>query len=245
MPSFYPATVIRARLKWLLYLVARGGFVTRRMTAESRARRERGAKFRLRRLIYAALIMALAGLAALVAVVDGYGLVDRAQPADVIVVLGSQVYPGGRAGPSLERRAQHAAVLYRRGLARHVLCSGGVGDIPPSEAEVACGRMIELGVPPNAIVHEDRSRSTEENAAYSAAIMRDRGWRSAILVSDGYHLFRAALMFQRAGVDAYPSPAQATAGPMHPVERVLREAREAVGLIWFGWRMLLRIDLTS
>ena len=134
---------------------------------------------RSRRLRFSltAAISAVLGLAVLIGVIDAYGLVDRAGPADVIVVLGSQVYPGGRAGPSLERRAQHAAALYRRGLADHIMCSGGVGDHPPAEAEVACRRVIELGVPPGAMVYETRSHSTEENAAYSAAIMRERGWR--------------------------------------------------------------------
>ena len=191
------------------------------------------------------LLVGLIVLIELIAVIDAYGSIDRAQPADVIVVLGSQVYPGGRPGPSLERRAQHTAALSRRGLADHVLCSGGVGDNPPSEAEVACGRIVELGVPEDAIVYEARSHRTEENMAYSAAIMRERGWRSAILVTDGYHLLRASLMFARAGITAYPSPAQATAGPMNPVERIGREAREAIAVMWFGLRVMAGADLTS
>jgi uncharacterized SAM-binding protein YcdF (DUF218 family) len=210
------------------------------------ARRDDGSlkRLRLKRLVAVALIAALIGLASMVAVIDQYGLVDRVQPADVIVVLGSQVYPGGRLGASLERRAQHAARLYERGWASHIICSGGVGDYSPSEAEAACGRIAELGVPPTVLSYEDRSHSTEENAAYSAAIMRERGWRSAILVTDGFHILRATLMFERAGVIAYPSPAQVTAGPMDPVERLAREAREAMGLVWFGVRVILGIDLT-
>ena len=199
---------------------------------------------RLLRLSLSALISAWLGLAVIIAVIDAYGVVDHAQPADVIVVLGSQVYPGGRAGPSLERRAQHTAVLYRRGLADHIICSGGVGDNPPSEAEVVCERIVELGVPPGAVIYETRSHSTEENAAYSAAIMRHRGWRSAIIVSDGFHMLRAAWMFERAGVIAHPSPAQVTAGPMNLIERFGREAREAGGLVWYGLRVVLGIDLT-
>jgi uncharacterized SAM-binding protein YcdF (DUF218 family) len=110
---------------------------------------------------------------------------------------------------------------------------------------VACGRVIDLGVPKAAILYEDRSHSTEENAAYSAAIMREHGWQSAILVTDGFHLLRSTVMFQRTGVTVYPSPAQATAGPMNPVERVVREMREAFGLVWYGARMVVGIDLTS
>ncbi|MGH2592336.1 MAG: YdcF family protein [Anaerolineae bacterium] len=200
----------------------------------------------LRRFIFITLIAAVIGLAAMVAAIDAYGLVDRAQPADVIVVLGSQVFPGGRAGPSLARRADHAAALYHQGYAAHVICTGGFAEPEPkSEAQVACERIVAAGVPREAVTLEERATGTEENAAFTAAIMRERGWLSAIIASDGYHLLRATLMFQRAGVEAYPSPAQVTAGPMHAVERIVREVREAGGIIWFGVRVLLRIDLTA
>jgi uncharacterized SAM-binding protein YcdF (DUF218 family) len=201
---------------------------------------------RIKRFILAALAAALIGLTIIVAVIDAYGLVDRAQPADVIVVLGSRVFPSGRPGQSLARRADHAAVLYHQGYAGHVLCSGGFSEgNTRSEAQVACDRVVAAGVPRAAVSLEQRATSTEENAAYSAAIMRRRGWRSAIVVSDGYHLLRATWMFQRAGIEAYPSPAQVTAGPMNPVERIAREAREVGGLVLFGARVLLGVDETS
>ncbi len=204
------------------------------------------ARGRLRRVFFVTSIAALVGLTALVGVIDAYGLVDRARPADVIVVLGSQVFPSGRPGPSLARRADHAAELYHQGYAAHVICTGGLSEPDPvSEARVACDRTVAAGVPREAVILEEQAASTEENAAFGAAIMRSRGWRSAIIVSDGFHLLRATWMFQRAGVEAYPSPAQVTAGPMHPVERIVREAREVLGLIWFGLKVLLGIDLTS
>jgi uncharacterized SAM-binding protein YcdF (DUF218 family) len=150
----------------------------------------------------------------------------------------------GQPGASLARRAAHAASLYRQGYADFVLCTGGIGDNPPSEARAACGRVVELGVPQDAIVYEEQAHSTEENAAFTAAIMRAHGWRSAILATDGFHLFRAAWMFQRAGVIIYPSPAQITGGPMDTVERLGREVREAFGLAWYGAKVLLNADVT-
>jgi uncharacterized SAM-binding protein YcdF (DUF218 family) len=178
-------------------------------------------------------------------IIDQYGYVDQTQPADVIVVLGSQVTGNGQPGTSLARRAAHAASLYQQGYADYVLCSGGVGDNPPSEARAACGRVMELGVPPQAIVYEEEAHSTEENAAFSAKIMRDHGWRTAILATDGFHLFRAAWMFQRAGIIIYPSPAQITGGPMDTIERLGREVREVFGLAWYGARVLVNADVTK
>ncbi|HEY4690425.1 MAG TPA: YdcF family protein [Anaerolineae bacterium] len=200
---------------------------------------------RLLRFGLVAALLALIGLAVMIAVIDAYGLVDRAQPADVIVVLGARVYPDGQPGPSLARRADHALSLYRRGYASHIICTGGL-DEPGSvsEARAACERIVAEGAPRQAVILEERATSTEENAAFTAAIMRERGWHSAIIASDGYHLLRAAWMFQRAGVEVYPSPAQATAGPMNPIERFAREARETAGLVLFGARVLLGSDLT-
>jgi uncharacterized SAM-binding protein YcdF (DUF218 family) len=194
------------------------------------------------RLAGIAFALGVALFVALLIMVDQFGAVDRAQPADVIVLLGSMVYPGGQLGPALERRAQHAAALYRRGLAAHIICSGGIGANPPAEAVVVCGRLAELGVPPAALILESDSHNTEQNAHFTTAIMRSQGWHSAVLASDGFHLFRATQMFEHAGVSVYPSPAEITAGPMNPVERIVREMREVVGILWFWARAALGLD---
>src|ERR1051326_2937188 len=181
------------------------------------------------RILLTALGVWMMGLA----VIDGYGSRDQAQPADAIVVLGSRVYPDGQPGPALTRRTEHAVALFQHGLAPHITCSGGLGEYPPTEAEAACGLAEKLNVPLAAILIEDQARSTEENALYTASLMRAHGWQTAILVSDSYHLYRAALLFRRAGVVVYPSPAQTTAGPMNPIERYVRESRELLALVWY------------
>ena len=195
----------------------------------------------LGRLGLTGLALWLSGLAA----IDGYGQQDRTQPADVIVVLGSKVYPGGRPGPALTRRTRHAAALFRQGFAAHVICSGGLGPNPPTEAAAACGLAETLGVPAAALIREEQSHSTEENALYTAALMRARGWRTAILVTDGFHLYRAAMLFAQAEVAAYPSPAQATTGPMSPVERGVRESRELAALGWYWLKTGLGLPITD
>jgi uncharacterized SAM-binding protein YcdF (DUF218 family) len=191
------------------------------------------------RVLFVGVVMSCFAFSGLWARIDQFGQVDRAQPSDVIVLLGSMVYPGGRVGPSLERRAFHAAALYHRGLAPRVLCTGGIGSYPPSEAIVACSRVVELGVPASAIILEDQARNTEQNAAYTARLMRESRWQSAIVVSDGFHLYRATTMFEQQRIITYPSPAEATTGPMNVVERIVRELREAVGVMWYGLRWAL------
>ena len=194
------------------------------------------------RLAGMAVALCIALFVALLIVVDQFGAVDRAQPADVIVLLGSMVYPGGQLGPALERRAQHAAALYRRGLAGHIICSGGIGANPPAEAIVVCGRLAELGVPSDALILEAASHNTEQNAHFTALIMRAHGWQRAVIATDGFHLFRATQMFEHAGVSVYPSPAEVTVGPMNPLERIVREMREAAGVLWFWGRAAVGLD---
>jgi len=194
------------------------------------------------RLATIAAALGVAVFLALLVVVDQFGAVDRARPADVIVLLGSMVYPGGQLGPALERRAQHAAALFRRGLAAHVICSGGIGVNPPAEAVVVCGRLAELGVPPDALILEADSHNTEQNAHFTTIIMRAHSWHSAVLASDAFQLFRATQMFEHAGVTVYASPAEVTAGPMNPVERIVREMREVVGVLWFWGRAAVGLD---
>ena len=141
---------------------------------------------------------------------DWSGQNDRAanaQNADAIVVLGSSVREGGVASPSLRRRAMHAAKLYRRGLAKNIICTGGIGNNAPAESEVASQILRENGVPPSAISLETVSHSTWGNAQEAARICKLRGWRRVIVVSEPYHLWRACRNFRAFGLEASPSPA--------------------------------------
>jgi uncharacterized SAM-binding protein YcdF (DUF218 family) len=177
---------------------------------------------------------------------DAYGLQDQARPADAIVILGSMVYPGALPGPALMRRTQHAVALFNQGLAPAIICSGGKGsNESDTEAAVACRLAAALGVPPAALLLETHARSTEENALDTAALMAAHGWRTAVVVSDGYHLYRADVLFQRAGLIPFPSPAQATTGPMNPLERYGRELRELAALAWYWTKTALGLHITD
>lgn len=163
----------------------------------------------------------------LMACLDWAGQKDRAQPADAIVVLGSRVRVGGVASPSLRRRALHAAQLYHRGLAKNIICTGGVGDNAPAESVVASQILRESGVPAGAILVETVSHSTWGNAEEVARICEKRGWKSVVVVSEPYHLWRACRNFRAFGLEAWPSPA---ANPSAQ-RRVQASAREALSVL--------------
>jgi uncharacterized SAM-binding protein YcdF (DUF218 family) len=178
--------------------------------------------------------------------IDAYGLQDQSRPAEVIVILGSRVYPGNIAGPALVRRTQHAVALYKAGLAPVIICSGGQGEPGlMSEAQAACDLAAASGVPPADLLLEGQAHSTEENARNTAVIMAAHGWHTAVIVSDGFHLYRADLLFRRAGLVPYPSPAQLTTGPMNPLERYGRETRELAALIWYWSKTAIGLQQTD
>jgi uncharacterized SAM-binding protein YcdF (DUF218 family) len=113
---------------------------------------------------------------------------------DAIVVLGCRVVPGGAPSFALERRARHAASLYHAGLASFVVTTGGVGDFPPSEADVAARVLRAEGVPDSAILREDASTSTDENALFAKQRF---GGRRVLVVTDAFHTWRAERVFAR------------------------------------------------
>lgn len=138
--------------------------------------------------------------------VDAYGHAQRPAKSDAIVVLGARVLPGGFASNSLRERVRQAVALYEAGVAPFIICTGGVGDNPPSEAEVARDLALRLGVPAGQVLVEPHSVSTRENARFAARICRERGWKSVVVVSQPYHLWRARRLFEREGLRASASP---------------------------------------
>ena len=89
--------------------------------------------------------------------------------------------------------------LLQEGAAPLLLLSGG-GDGPVPEAEIMRRMALARGVPEAALLVEPGSRDTVENARETARLLRSRGGRSVLLVSDRAHLPRAALLFRLAGL---------------------------------------------
>ncbi len=140
-----------------------------------------------------------------------------APAAGAIVVLGGAVAPGmpPRRGPELVEasdRVLHAARLFRAGRAPLVVPSGG--RVPWSaaartEAAEMADLLAEWGVPREAIVLEEKARTTSENAVETAKLLRARGIRGVLLVTSSLHMRRALAAFRAEGAEAIPSPCDA------------------------------------
>jgi uncharacterized SAM-binding protein YcdF (DUF218 family) len=71
---------------------------------------------------------------------------------------------------------------------------------------------IELGVPRDRIVVEDRSTSTLEHGLELIRLAEQFGWRSFVVVTDRYHLPRALFLFRRLGLAVRGDPVRARGG---------------------------------
>lgn len=132
--------------------------------------------------------------------------VDEAQDAEAIIVLGAAEYRG-RPSPVLEARLNHALFLYLKGKAPLIITTGGAGGDPMfTEGSVGRAYLTKRGVPPEDIVVESEGESTAYSVAAVAQIMERMNLHSAIVVSDGYHIYRVKKMLEARGIKVYGSP---------------------------------------
>ncbi|MEV5599604.1 YdcF family protein [Streptomyces sp. NPDC052496] len=136
-----------------------------------------------------------------------YGRLRVRRNADFVVVLGSGLIGGTRVPPLLANRLERARAVYerqaRRGNPPMLLTSGGQGpDEQLPEARAMADYLIERGFPADRILCEEQSRTTEENLAFSKKIMEQTvPDHRCVIVTNNYHVLRAALLARRAGVN--------------------------------------------
>jgi uncharacterized SAM-binding protein YcdF (DUF218 family) len=128
--------------------------------------------------------------------------IDR---ADAVIVLGAAAW-GNNPSPVFRERLNHAIDLYQGGYCRYIIITGGKG-YPDELGESVIGKkyVMKNGVPESDIIIENYSRSTEQNLHYAQIIATYHDIKSYILVSDPYHLRRAAYVADRYGMKVYLS----------------------------------------
>ena len=134
------------------------------------------------------------------------GQKDEERPADAIVVMGAAQYDG-RPSPIFAARLDHGVELFLTGDAPRLVVTGGkaAGD-RTTEAAVGRAFAIERGVPPDAILVEDQSRTTLESVRALSALLEEDGATTAIFVSDRPHMLRVLRMAADSGITALGSP---------------------------------------
>ena len=172
-----------------------------------------------------------------------FGRRDQARTVDAIVVMGAAQYDG-RPSPVLLARLDHALALYQRGLSPLVVVTGGKqpGD-RFTEAAVGARFLVDRGVPQTSIMQEPEGRTSWQSLQAVAALVRARGGRRVLLVSDPYHERRIVGMADDLGLRAWSSPTRTS--PERPAHLAPHYAAETVGVGLahvIGFRHLVWVD---
>lgn len=134
---------------------------------------------------------------------------------EVIVLLGggteSAAYP--RSGVEINGagdRVFYAAQLYKDGKAPLILLSGGeitwLNDGSATPAEDMAEILTSMDVPAEALIIEDRSRNTYENALYAKELLDERGINKILLVTSAMHMPRSVALFEAQDFEVTPLP---------------------------------------
>jgi len=168
----------------------------------------------LGRLIASVLLAIVVIWAASMAAVLFFAWIDQARPAESIVVLGAAQYDG-RPSPVLRARLDHGIDLYSQGLGKVLVLTGGRGyGDTTTEADVGRSYARKHGVPDTAILLENKGRTTRESMLGVADLLQSRGIKTAILVSDPFHMLRLSITGRRFGLTPYTSPTRTS--PISP-----------------------------
>ncbi|MFZ4480697.1 MAG: YdcF family protein [Rhodoferax sp.] len=173
--------------------------------------------------------------------------------APALVVLGGAVAPPSGKNAEIDLnsaldRVWFAARLFHAGKAPLLLVSAGSdpGRYVYSEARATAAFLTDLGVPPQAMVLEERSLNTRQNAAFSAELLKARGITRILLVTSALHMPRAVALFEAQGLQVTPAPTDFEASQALPPGLLAwlpdalaldcsgRAMKEIVGK-WVGW----------
>jgi len=139
---------------------------------------------------------------------------DAAAPYGVIVLggsinLGLSLARGQTALDESATRLTEAAILARRFPEAKVVYSGGSAqqvDSDPTEAAEARDLLIALGVDASRIEIEDRSRNTDQNARFTATLVKPKPEQTWWLVTSAWHMPRSMGLFEKAGFSVRADP---------------------------------------
>ncbi|MGH3916005.1 MAG: YdcF family protein [Pseudonocardiaceae bacterium] len=160
--------------------------------------------------------------------------VDDRDTADVVVVLGAAQYHG-EPSAVLGARLDHAARLWRAGVAPTIVTVGGrqVGDAY-TEAEAGEKYLTSYGIPAEAVVPIGEGADTLESLRAVARRAGTEDWQTAVIVSDPWHSLRARTMAEDSGLDAWTSPTRSGPAVQTRQTEARYIARESAALLYYS-----------
>lgn len=189
------------------------------------------------------------------------GVIESAYPpvpvaelhsAQAMVVLGGGIEVPQTGRPDLNQAADrmwHAAKLYKAGKTPVLILSGGLAFAQGTTTEAASMQLFlrDLGVPDAAMLLEERSVNTRENAQYTARMLSERGIPTVVLVTSALHMPRAVRLFEAQGVKVIPAATdhefrtypfwRSVLPDAHALDGSGRAFKEALGWLLTFWGM--------
>ena len=156
---------------------------------------------------------------------------------DCILVLGCGVWDDGTPSHMLEDRLVRAVELYEQGTAPKLLMSGDHGREDYDEVNAMKTYAVDAGIPSMDIFMDHAGFSTYESMYRARDVFQAE---TVVIVSQGYHLYRAIYIARALGLDAYGVAAdyRAYAG------EASRQIREALARVKDVGTTLLRVEPT-
>ncbi len=122
--------------------------------------------------------------------------------ADAILVLGAGMDADGTLHRSTRLRVEAGVSLYFAGVAPRLVMTGGrLREDAPAAGEQMAAHAQSLGVPDAAILSENASHSTLQNALLTKLILDQAGIKHVVLVTEGFHMARSLATMRWAGID--------------------------------------------
>jgi uncharacterized SAM-binding protein YcdF (DUF218 family) len=190
----------------------------------------------LKGFLRVSLAILLLYLSSLAKDIYSFSLTSNMTPSDAAVVMGATVFRN-RPSPVFRERINHAINLYRQGMVRYLIFTGGLaGNDELAESEAARNYAIAQGVPEEHIFIETASNNTCLNLLEAQRIMEENGMEQALIVSDPLHMRRAMWLAESIGMKAQASPT-----PTSRYESFDRKARFLIREVYSYGAYLLNI----
>lgn len=122
------------------------------------------------------------------------------EDVDCILVLGCGVWDDGRPSHMLEDRLKQAVALYELGASEKLLMSGDHGRVDYDEVATMKRYAVDAGIASENVFMDHAGFSTYESMYRAGSIFQAK---KVIIVTQGYHLYRAIYIAERLGLEAY------------------------------------------
>jgi SanA protein len=129
---------------------------------------------------------------------------EEAPQADAAIILGARVYTDGTLSPMLTDRVETGVRLYKLGKVKKLLLSGDHGQVTYDEVNAMLQYALDRGVPDEDVFTDHAGFSTYDTMYRARDVFLVK---TALVVTQGFHLARAVYTARSLGLEATGVPA--------------------------------------